>query len=375
MDQGMVRADRFGPGVCCKRQANMTSALLQEARRPSCRSTGTEITVVRDRINLAAFVPQWEDLATHALEPNPLYEHWMLLPALEGLAPGEGIRCVLVWIDGREGQRTLGGLFPLQPPAWYKGLPVGVLKSFRHAHWPICTPLVRAGTARLCLHALLDWFSRDGEGASLLELTNFPREGELYRVMAQVLHEREQMAVATDRSMCPRLRKEGSGADPHSLPDSALTYRVLRRGEDAQPWISDFLALDGGAGQRFTSRIMSEAHRRGRLLMAGIDVGGRPASRAAAITAGEGAFALRTAADQRFADYAARLAAEVENAKQFQALPALHWMDSLAHADNAFLCRLWGGARLLQTLLISNGAWGELATSAMPLLHWRRSMP
>src|SRR5687767_8165859 len=115
----MVRADRFGPSVCCKRQADMTSALLQEARWRSGRSTGTEITVVRDRINLAALVPQWEDLAVHALEPNPLYEHWMLLPALECLAPGEGIRCVLVWIDGREGQRTLGGLFPLQPPAWY----------------------------------------------------------------------------------------------------------------------------------------------------------------------------------------------------------------------------------------------------------------
>jgi hypothetical protein len=50
------------------------------------------VEVVRDQASLARVIVQWEELAADALEPNPLYEPWMMLPALE--APAR--RCAMV---------------------------------------------------------------------------------------------------------------------------------------------------------------------------------------------------------------------------------------------------------------------------------------
>ena len=41
-----------------------------------------EVKVIRDSDRLFEHIPAWEDLAAAALEPNPFYEHWVLLPAL-----------------------------------------------------------------------------------------------------------------------------------------------------------------------------------------------------------------------------------------------------------------------------------------------------
>src|SRR6185503_20767205 len=83
-------------------------------RRPA--GTGTIVEVRRDLSALRALAPDWEALAEQAAEPNPFYEHWMLLPALEAYGAGGGVdasrssefRCVVVWENG-----TLAGLFPM----------------------------------------------------------------------------------------------------------------------------------------------------------------------------------------------------------------------------------------------------------------------
>jgi len=155
---------------------------------------GFTVSVLRDRITLAAVTPEWEDLALNALEPNAFYRPGALLPALEA---SEGIRFVLVWIDAG---RRLGALFPFHGPALYKGLPIVALKSHRHARQRLCTPLVRAGWAHQCFHALLEWFRRDGEGASLLELRSLAADGAVCRAFAEVARERNQMVLATRAS-------------------------------------------------------------------------------------------------------------------------------------------------------------------------------
>src|ERR1700752_560702 len=112
--------------------------------------TGT-IVEVRDAAGLAELVPQWEALAAEAAEPNPFYEHWMLLPALEAYGPGEGFRCVLVWESGRR-----IGLSPLRLEKRFHGLPVRTLRSWSHRNMLLCcAPLVSARHAGKCFAALL----------------------------------------------------------------------------------------------------------------------------------------------------------------------------------------------------------------------------
>ena len=149
-----------------------------------------EIVVARDCDALAALIAQWEDLAAHALEPNPAYEHWMMLPALQA-AELDGFVCVLVRRGGR-----LEALFPFQRVRRLKGMAPSTLTSWRHPSWMLCTPLVRAESARECLAALFDWFDREGE--PIAEFRYLPSDGRFHGALADALRGRNAMILATD---------------------------------------------------------------------------------------------------------------------------------------------------------------------------------
>jgi hypothetical protein len=116
-------------------------------RRPG--GTGIRVAEVSDAGALRALVPAWEALAAEAAEPNPFYEHWMLLPALEAYGTAD-FRCVAVWQDG-----GLAALFPMRLQPRFRGLPLAALRSWRHHGMLLCTPLVRQRTAAKCIAALL----------------------------------------------------------------------------------------------------------------------------------------------------------------------------------------------------------------------------
>src|SRR3989442_15355605 len=131
------------------------------------------IQVLRDRESLAAIVAPWEDLAAHAIEPNPFYEPWILLPALQAQGEGEQFRCISIWDEGR-----LIGLFPFERRRRFKGLPVPTLTSSRHSAYLLCMPLVRAHAPTECLRALVQW---PVSHSSVLELPNVQAPGPLVR--------------------------------------------------------------------------------------------------------------------------------------------------------------------------------------------------
>jgi hypothetical protein len=95
---------------------------------------------------------------------------------------------VLVW-TGARGRGKLGALVPFGAPALYRGLPLVVLRS--------CAPLLRLGWEQAALHALLDWFRADGEGAALLEFRGFAQGGPVELAFAEVVRQREQLVLAT----------------------------------------------------------------------------------------------------------------------------------------------------------------------------------
>ena len=93
-------------------------------RRPA--GTGIIVEARSDLDSLRAIIPDWEALAADAAEPNPFYEHWMLLPALEAYG-AQGFRCIVVWDNG-----SLVGLLPMHLERSFRGLPVRALRSWRH---------------------------------------------------------------------------------------------------------------------------------------------------------------------------------------------------------------------------------------------------
>lgn len=346
---------------------------------------------------LKTIIPEWEDLAAHALESNPFYEPWILLPALAANGGGDALVCVQVWRQNR-----LDGLFPFVREPRYKGLPISILRSWCHSSHMLCTPLVRAGTQAECLRALLTWLRTDAADASAAELRYLPGDGAFSGALADATRRDGAFAFATEHFTRALLRKH---VDVEHYLTSVLSSdtrkdmrrkerRLKERGElrrvalrpddDPHRWIDEFLALEasGWKGRKgsalactpgnrsFASAMLAEAHRRGQLQLVGIDCGGRPVSRCCNLLAGEGAYAYRSAYDESYAEYSPGVMAEIESIRSFHAAPGVAWMDSITDPDNATLNRLWKYRRPMQSILLGVGGWGEMWVAMLPMMRW-----
>src|SRR5262245_45852992 len=93
--------------------------------------------IVRSAAALAEHLAALEDLGAAAFEPNVFFEPWMFLPAVEGFAANQALDYVLVY--GRSPERTsmppvLYGFFPLEKQQYWKGLPIRVVRIWRHVY-------------------------------------------------------------------------------------------------------------------------------------------------------------------------------------------------------------------------------------------------
>jgi hypothetical protein len=271
----------------------------------------------------------------------------------------------------------------------------------------LCTPLIRSGAAAQCLAALSLWL-RSGEGAPLLELDYVPAEGTFHRALVDWLHDEKLSSLASNGYNRPVLRKAADvesylcGLQTKPMRElkrrerrlaerGAVTHAALGPQGDPDRWLEDLMRLEAAgwkgrqgsalacreADRRFAQQIFREAFRRGRLLMAGVDLDGKPLARCSSFLAGEGSFAFKTAYDEQFAAYSPGVLAEIGRIRAFHELPALQWMDSFTAPDNDVLGRVWKDRRTIQRLVVGIGTWGELALASLPMLGWvkRRLSP
>jgi hypothetical protein len=61
-------------------------------------------------------VPAWQDLGAHAIEPNPFYEPFMLLPALDAFGKAAALQFVFIYA-ARGARPALIGFLPMDAPA------------------------------------------------------------------------------------------------------------------------------------------------------------------------------------------------------------------------------------------------------------------
>lgn len=351
------------------------------------------VKVVRTREALEAIVPAWEELAAHACEANPFYEHWILLPALR--AQGDGnFHCVCVWDGGR-----LIGLLPFERRSNLKGLPAATLTSWRHSAYLLCTPLVRAGAEAQCLAAFFAWLPTH---AAIAEFRYIPIDGAFHAALADATRA-SPCTVAPTAEFSRALLKKGADAESYMQESmSGQLRRQLRRkekrlaerpeysitafgpGADIGGEIERFLLLEvsgwkgktGGAfasseaSSRFGREVLAEAHRRGRLHVVGIDSERHPVARRVTLLAGEGSYAFKTAYDESFAEYSPGVLAELVCLREFHKLEGAHWMDSYTEPGNMTVNRMWKHRRAMKSVAVGVGAWGELWVSMLPILRW-----
>src|SRR5262249_35049632 len=163
----------------------------------------------------------------NALEPNPFYEPWNVLPALRHLGGAE-LRFVLTFARaiGQPGAPVvMTGFFPLvrRRLPW---LPWSMLESWRHVHCFLCTPLVRAGDlADGALAALFQWMRTDRNGAPLWQPDLTHAEGPFAWALTRVCREQARPIVPVDSLVRALCRPEG---DAEAYLNNALTGKRRR---------------------------------------------------------------------------------------------------------------------------------------------------
>jgi hypothetical protein len=377
----------------------------ETAPAPASAEPALRVAVVRDARGLAEHAGAWEALAQDALEPNPFYESWMMLPALESFGAGAELRFVLIYGPDPArpaGPQRLCGFFPLERLARYKGLPVAALRLWRHKHCFLCTPLIRSGLGREVLERFFDWLREESE-APLFELATISGDGPFHRALVDLLYRREPLWFLNECHTRALLRPGPDGEtylatmlsgdrrrnlkrkERRLAENGAVEYAALDPGAEAHGWIETFLTVEasgwkgrGGTalandpgGRSFFEAIATEAARRGRLLFYAMRLGGETVALSCYFRAGPAAFWFKPAFDERYAKFSPGLLLKTEITRRLHEVPDLRWVDSCTAADNESLDGLWNERRTILSLVVSTGrGLGDFAVSLLPLLRW-----
>lgn len=362
-----------------------------------------EIRVVSDYETLRSYIPEWDDLATAVLEPNPFYEHWMLLPAIRHFSPGKNVQVAFLFQSDPAGTTRpplLCGVFPLEKHRHYMSLPVSAWSLWKYNHCPLTTPMIRAGFARECMEALFGWLVSNSASCHLLELRHIAADGPFHqalvdqvraigstpiisevftRALFKPMHNSEQYLSAAlsakSRSVFRRKAKQLSEM-------GRVDFAILPRGGTSD-WIESFLRLErsGWKGQEgsamacrdadrnFFVEVATEAYRKGRLLMPAMLLDGNPIAQHCYFLAGHGSFFFKPAFDEHHARFSPGFQLECEMIGQLHQMPEIAWMDSCTSPDNEMYNRLFLHRRTIQTMLVPVGKSARtIVVSAIPLL-------
>jgi len=118
-----------------------------------------------------------------------------------------------------------------------------------------------------------------------------------------------------------------------------------------------------------------QAHERGRLMMMGLRLDGRPIAVKYNLLANEGSFAFKIAYDESFARYSPGVLLELDNVEKLHERKDIQWMDSCAAPERFMINHLWPDRREMQTLFFATGTLlASIAVALVPLVHLARSV-
>jgi CelD/BcsL family acetyltransferase involved in cellulose biosynthesis len=386
-----------------------TSTLIHSTS-PKTSSTlnrhGMSLVVVGCLEDLMEHIPAWDDLAAATLEPNPFYESWMLIPGIRSFGAGKDIRFVLIFAQDPArpaGPRILCGFFPLERRRHYAEAPVRIVGLWKHKYCFLCVPLLRADYAEEAFETFFDWLAFDSWSGGIMEFKYISGEGKIDQLLADQINRRNRLSYTSERFTRALLRPSTDGDtyvrsvlskkrryELKRLSDrlsekGGIEYAALGPDGNVAGWIEDFIRLeaagwkgrDGGAiganeaTRAFFVSVATEAFRRGRLMMLGMKLDGRPIAQKCNFIAGNGSFAFKIAYDENYAPFSPGLQLEVENIHRLHERPDLHWMDSCAVTDHFMKNRIWKDRRMIQTVLVGTGKFpGEIIVSLLPLRRW-----
>jgi GNAT acetyltransferase-like protein len=368
------------------------------------------VVVLIEPAALEAYLPELEDLAANAIEPNIFYEPWILWPSLKAFGHDRQFFFALVFaptLDHPHAPQTLCGFFPLVRERRYKGLPVSVLRLWKHRYCLLCTPLIRTEHASECLKAFFKWLADpdhlNAANCAIVELREITGDGPFHTLLADYLYNSTRLSYMEDihvraffrpaenaevylsRALSGRRRKDMRQQAKQLAGVGRIEYKELTEQDDVDQWMSDFLSLEASGwkgrngsaiaslekDREFFLEIAREGFRRGRLRMRSLNLNGQPIAQKLDLVAGRAGFAFKIAYDESYSRFSPGVLLELENLRRLHEEGQFDWVDSCAVPDHFMINRLYTSRRVIQTVVIAAGRNpGGLIVSILPLLRW-----
>lgn len=318
-------------------------------------------------IEQATLHPPWQELAESAVSPNPFFEPWFLLPALERFDPLGTVEIATLVANGK-----LAALMPVFRSRNYHGRPLPHLAGWSHPNAFCSVPLIRGGYEQAFWGALLHAADRNGGMEVFLHLDQLPERDPVTASLFDHCFASGRSATTAMRSSRAMLM---TGPSPQAHLEAALSTKrrkELRRqrrrleelGEVAfkrvtspaavGAWCEEFLALEtrgwkGRSGSALacderTRSLFTESLRAasalGRFEGLSLELAGRPLAMLTNFHTPPGAYSFKTTFDEDYARFSPGVLLQIENLQMLQD-PRIAWCDSCAAEDHPMIDRMW----------------------------------
>lgn len=315
----------------------------------------------------------WAMLADAGAQANVFAHPAMLLPAIAALDNDGSAMLAIVRDDG-------GALIGVMPVTMAKRLgrfPLSTVTNWTHANSFLAPICIAAGAEADFWSALIPALSHFAPHARALMIDALPEGGPIHAgllaaagtpglrcsVERQVV--RAMLAPDTaresgwaeaywDAGVRPKKRKELRRQWNRLNDEGTVAMGELDAGEDAAPWIDEFLALEksgwkGANGSAIASQAgtesffrdaISAAHDRGALCFTALQLDGRAIAMLLTLINGKAGFSFKTAFDETYARYSPGVLLQRESLNILAARD-LDWIDSCAAQDHPMIDSLW----------------------------------
>jgi CelD/BcsL family acetyltransferase involved in cellulose biosynthesis len=214
--------------------------------------------IIHQRAELEARCREWQALAERAVEPNPFYEPWALIPAFEHLAGRDEPRVLFVWVD--DSRRELVGVVPIARRFGFHHVPVRYAGLWRHLHCFLATPLIAPGAEgavwREALRVVsarsrlfdVGGIAADGVAAAALErviAADHVKYDEGGTILRPLLDPRGSPGGYLEMVVKSKRRRQFDKKRRLLESSGAVRYQTSTSEGELRRWLDDFLELEG----------------------------------------------------------------------------------------------------------------------------------
>jgi hypothetical protein len=335
----------------------------------------------------ARFMAAWNDLASHATEPNAFAESWFLRTALKQFDGPGRVDLFTLW-DGEQ----LCGLMPVSAQPQYGRWPMPHVQNWLHHNAFLGTPLVRAGYEQCFWRAYLTQLDREPGQALFAHLNGLTIGGALANALEHVcaaqkrrcalVHRAERAFLEHGRSpeayleaaVRGKKRKELRRQKNRLAELGVLTFACNDSATGLDEWTQEFLLLEQ-RGWKGTNRsalacaqqtralfaeTLAGAAEAGKLQRLDLRLDGKPLAMLVNFLCAPGSFSFKTAFDEDYARFSPGVLLQIENLSLLDH-PNVEWCDSCAAEGHPMIDSLWTGRRALGRYSVAIGGSGRRA--------------